>query len=307
MNAIRGAFARVKIPGGGAAPPGGGAGVTGLILAGLGVYGAYHSVVTVQPGHKGVVYNRFGGLDPKHQLNEGLNFVVPWFQRPIVFDVRTRPQPIDTNSGSKDLQTVTISLRVLFKPDPNELAFIYRRLGKDYDVRVLPSIVNEVTKAVVAQYNASELLTKREQVSRQVRELLTRRSSDFRILLDDVAITHLSFSREYTAAVEAKQVAQQDAERAKYIVDRALQEKKSIVIKAEGEAKSAELIGHAIKKNPAFVQLRKIEASKEIAGTIAQSGNKVYLDSDSLMINTLGQSSLDGGDKKKQATGGSLW
>lgn len=116
--------------------------------------------------------------------------------------------------------------------------------GADYDVRVLPSIVNEVTKAVVAQYNAAELLTKREIVSKQVRDLLVKRSADFKILLDDVAITHLSFSKEYTAAVEAKQVAQQDSERAKYIVERALQEKKSIVIRAEGEAKSAELIGN---------------------------------------------------------------
>ena len=117
-------------------------------------------------------------------------------------------------------------------------------LQTDYDLRVLPSIVNEVTKAVVAQYNAAELLTKREAVSRQVRDLLTQRSGDFHILLDDVAITHLAFSKEYTAAVEAKQVAQQDSERAKYIVERAIQEKKSIVIRAEGEAKSAELIGH---------------------------------------------------------------
>jgi prohibitin 2 len=86
-------------------------------------------MVTVQPGHKGVVYNRFGGLDENHILKEGLNFVIPWFQRPVVFDIRTRPQPIDTTSGSKDLQMVTISLRVLFKPDPNALGHIYRRLG----------------------------------------------------------------------------------------------------------------------------------------------------------------------------------
>lgn len=114
----------------------------------------------------------------------------------------------------------------------------------DYDSRVLPSIVNEVTKAVVAQYNASELLTKRNIVSKQIRDMLTQRSADFRILLDDVGITHLAFSKEYTAAVEAKQVAQQDSERAKYIVDKAIQEKKSIVIRAQGEAQAANLIGN---------------------------------------------------------------
>ncbi len=80
-------------------------------------------------------------------------------------------------------------------------------------------------------------------MSRQIREMLTRRAADFHILLDDVAITHLAFSKEYTAAVEAKQVAKQDAERSKYVVDKAIQEKKTIIIKAEGEAQSAELIG----------------------------------------------------------------
>ena len=73
--------------------------------------------------------------------------------------------------------------------------------------------------------------------------MLNKRAGDFKILLDDVSITHLAFSKEYTAAVEAKQVAQQDSERAKYIVERAIQEKRTIVIRAEGEAKSAMLIG----------------------------------------------------------------
>lgn len=103
--------------------------------------------------------------------------------------------------------------------------------------------MNEITKAVIAQYNASELLTKRELVSKGIRDLLVRRALDFFIVIDDVSITHLAFSKEYTAAVEAKQVAQQEAERAKYIVERAVQEKKKIVIKAEGEAAAATLIG----------------------------------------------------------------
>lgn len=144
--------------------------------------------------------------------------------------------------------------------------------------------MNEVTKAVVAKYNASELLTKREIVSKQVSDQLRMRARDFNIILDDVSITHLAFSKEYTAAVEAKQVAQQDAERSKYVVEKAIQEKRTIVIRAEGEAKSAELIGRvrsilfwpillskvllqAIQNNPAFIQLRRIEAAKEVIAT----------------------------------------
>jgi len=270
-------------------PAGGGAAVGTLLALGALGYGGYHSMVTVQPGHAGIVYNRIGGLNETTVLTEGLNFVFPWFQRAIVYDIRTRPQPIDTQSGSKDLQMVQISLRVLFRPDGTNLPHVYRRLGTDYDARVLPSIVNEVTKAVIAQYNASELLTKRNQVSAQISSMLQRRAREFGIILEDVGITHLQFSKEYTAAVEAKQVAQQEAERAKYIVDRALQEKKSIVIRAQGEAQAAMLIGNAIKLNPAFLQLRRIEASKDIAQTLVQSNNKVYLDADTLLINNLGE------------------
>lgn len=82
-------------------PKGLGAAVSTLIALGLGGYGLSKSMVTVQPGHAALIYNRFGGLDEKTVLREGLNFVIPWFQRAIEFDVRTRPQPIDTQSGSK--------------------------------------------------------------------------------------------------------------------------------------------------------------------------------------------------------------
>jgi len=159
----------------------------------------------------------------------------------------------------------------------------------DFDERVLPSIVNEVTKAVVARFNASELLTKREAVSKMIRDMLMQRAADFHILLDDVSITHLAFSKDYTAAVEAKQVAQQDAERARYIVDKALQEKRSIVIRAEGEAAAAELVGKAIQANPAFIQLRRIDAARDVASMVAGSQNKVYLNADNLLLNHLGE------------------
>jgi prohibitin 2 len=287
--------AAAKEGGGGGSPPGGGA-LSGLLVAAIGLggvgYVANESVVIIQPGRLGVVYNRVGGLNEKATLTEGLNFVIPWFQRPVIYDIRTRSQVVNTSSGSKDLQMVQISLRVLFKPNPTELSTMYRTLGQDFDARLLPSIVNEITKAVVAKYNASELLTKRDQVSLLVRQMLLKRAAEFNVVVDDVSITHLAFSKDYTAAVEAKQVAQQDAERSKYIVDKAKQEKLSIIIKADGEAKAAALIGNAIKKNPAFLQLRTIDAAKDVAQAIVSGTNKVYLDSDSLMLNNLGPKSL---------------
>merc|ERR1712072_1612493 len=128
----------------------------------------------------------------------------------------------------------------------------------------------------------------RELVSRMIRQRLLERAADFNILLDDVAITHLSFSPEYEKAVESKQVAQQQAERARYLVLKAQEEKKRTIIHAEGERQSAQMIGQAMKENPGFVELRRISTAKEISQNLAKSNNRMVLSSDSLLLNLAG-------------------
>ena len=193
-------------------------------------------------------------------------------------DIRSRPRTIHSTTGTKDLQMVNISLRVLSRPLEEELPKIYKTLGTDFDDRVLPSLGNEVLKSVVAQYNAEELLSKRAQVSQQIRAALIKRAEQFSLILDDVSITHLTFGREFARAIENKQVAQQEAERQLWLVAKADQERKAAVIRAEGEAEAAELISKAISAaGTGLIEVRRIDTAKDVASSLARARNVTYL------------------------------
>ncbi|TIA87586.1 hypothetical protein E3P99_03088 [Wallemia hederae] len=245
-----------------------------MVPAAIGVSILQSSLYDVPGGFKAVLFDRFSGVKDI-SISEGTHLLIPWLQRAILYDCRIKPRNIATTTGSKDLQMVSLTLRVLSRPDIDKLPTIYKGLGLDYEERVLPSIGNEVLKAIVAQFDAAELITQREVVSSRIRDDLLKRADEFNIKLEDVSITHMTFGKEFTKAVEQKQIAQQEAERARFVVEKSDQERKANIIRSEGEAEAASTVSKAMDKyGEAILTLRRIEASKDIATRLSNGSNQ---------------------------------
>ncbi len=99
----------------------------GAIAVGVGAFAVTECLYTIDPGHRGIIFNRFGGIENKVR-SEGAHFRIPVLQKPIIMDVRTQPRTITTETGSKDLQNVHLSLRVLARPEAVKLPQIYQKL-----------------------------------------------------------------------------------------------------------------------------------------------------------------------------------
>ena len=238
---------------------------------------AYSCCFVVRPGEAAVLFNRFSGLRDG-VFTEGLCFRLPGIEDPKFYNIRLAPRELTTTTGTKDMQKVNIRLRVLFRPEVDKLPEIYRTYGLDYDERILPSVSNESLKAVIAEYRAEELIQKRSDVSQRLQSMMRSRIKDFHVILEDISLVDLQFTKEFMSAVEQKQVAQQEAERFKFVVQENEQRKKATVIRAEGESMAAKLISDAMgQSGPGFVELRRIEASREIAQTLSKAPNVHFL------------------------------
>ena len=155
---------------------------------------------------------------------------------------------------------------------------------------MLPSITTEILKSVVVLFDAGELITQQELVSLEMSDDLTERAATFGLILDDVSLTHLTFGKEFTEAVEAKQVAQQEAKRARFVVEKAEQQKKAAIISAEGDSKAAELIANSLATtSDGLIELRKLEAAEDIAYQLSRSRNITYLPAGQSVLHQLPQ------------------
>ena len=190
----------------------------------------------------------FGRVSPV-VLQEGIHLKVPFAQNVIAINNRIVKTEVNTEAFSKDLQTVSTVIAVNYHINKSSSAEIYKQVGLGYeDVLVVPAI-NEVLKAVTANYTAQQLVSSRGEVSILLDENLNSKLNEYGVVVDDLNIINWDFTEEYISAIEAKQVAEQNLIKTRTEQEQALvianTEAQKQVIAAQAEADKIRLLADA--------------------------------------------------------------
>jgi len=236
-------------------------GLAGVILAIVFIMYA-NPIYFVQSGEKAVI-KRFGVVSQDF-VNEGMHLKIPFIDS--VFTVSVIPQTVacESDTYTKDNQPIDVKYSVLYlKPKTDIANTVIRYQGNPYETFAAPKI-GDAFKAVAGKYTASEFVTKRELIRREFLEqarLSSINAEDGKQVIDilDTPITNVEFDPQYEEAIKAKQVAQQNAQKAEYTLQQARIDAQAQVAKAEGEAKALTVKAQAIARSPQVVRLNEIE------------------------------------------------
>ena len=232
--------------------------IAGLVVASIfGLIIFFGSYVIIPAGARGVIYSKVSGVD-QTPLGEGFHFKVPIIQHAEVLSIQVQKTEYDTTAASKDLQNVQTKLAVNFHITAEKTPSLYQKYGEDYTENVIHPAVNESVKAIMAQYPAEELITRREEVKAKLADLLQVTLTKADITIDGVYITNFEFSKDYSEAIEQKQVAQQKVLKAEQDLARIKIEADQKVASARAEAQSLQLQRAVITSE--LLRLRQIEA-----------------------------------------------
>jgi regulator of protease activity HflC (stomatin/prohibitin superfamily) len=205
------------------------------------------SIVVVPAGHTGVLV-RLGAVQDT-VLSEGLHFKVPLITKTVIMDNRVLKTEVNASSASKDLQTVTSTIALNYRVGRDNSASLYKNVGTGYEDIIVNPAIQECVKAVTAKFTAEELISDRQNVGEQMKELLAEKITPYGLDIEVFNIISFDFSEEFNAAIEAKQTAQQNALKAEQDLARIKVEAEQKIEQARAEAESYKLKNQEITDN----------------------------------------------------------
>ena len=217
-------------------------------------------ITTVPTGFVGVK-TRFGQVQDD-VIQEGLNTKVPFIEKIVKIDCRTKKLESTSEGSTKDLQTVNISIAVNYNVNKKTANTLYKEVGVDYENIIINPAILESIKAIAAQYTAEELITKRAEVSTNIQDAIMHKITDRGFNISAFNITNINFTEAYNQAIEAKAVKQQEVATAQAELEKQkIQNEKEISI-AQKDAKVMELQNQQITENT--LRLKELEIKEKM-------------------------------------------
>lgn len=203
--------------------------LTALALTGCSVVG---------PGERGIRIH-LGSVD-NGVLDSGVYLWIPFLYGTKTINIQIQKSDVKTSAASKDMQEITTEIAVNWSLNPDRVVEMYKTIGDEDDIylRIIAPAVSEVLKSATSKRTAEEVLTHRLDLKKDVDEGLRTRLGAYGINLNDVSFVNLTFSHDFSAAIERKQIAEQKAKEADYVALQAIAESKAVVNKAKGDAES---------------------------------------------------------------------
>lgn len=227
-----------------------------VILALFTIITIFSSYSVVKSGEVGLKV-RFGKIQ-NVQIDEGFNFKIPYIEKIVKVNIKVQKSEVESNSASKDLQDIKTQIAVNYRVDGTKASYLYKTIGNNYNEVVLQPAIQESIKAVISKYTAEEVITKRNEVSNLCMKALQEKVIKYGLAIDNFNIINLTFSPEYSRAIEAKQVAEQQVLKAKQDLEKTKIEAEQQIAKAKAEAESLKVQKQEITKD--LLELRRIEA-----------------------------------------------
>lgn len=211
----------------------------------------------VGAGERGVVM--YFGKVQDTVLDEGLHPVMPVITSVRRLSVRVQKTDVEAAAASKDLQDVSTSVAVNWHIEPAKVNQVFQRVGDNDAIiaGIINPAVSEVVKASIARRPVKDILQERVALKNEIDTALTERLEPYGIVVDDVSLVNFVFSDEFNAAIEAKQVAEQQAQQAAFKAQQAEQEAKAEINRARGQAEAQRLLRETL--TPEILQQRAIE------------------------------------------------
>ncbi|MDD3149380.1 MAG: prohibitin family protein, partial [Candidatus Gastranaerophilales bacterium] len=182
-----------------------------------------------------------------------------------------------------DGQKVKLNLSVIYNLEASEVWRLHQEIGQTYLVKVLRPQVRSISRSIVSSYPVMDLYSeKRLAVQQDIQDKLKKELKKYHINIQEVLIRTVTFSDEFAKAVEQKQVALQEAERMRYVLQKEESEKQRKIIEAQGEAEAIGTKGSALKANPLLIQYEYVNKISPGIKTIITDQNAIMNFPDSM-------------------------